>query len=187
MIAMIPSDLCELRQDPALLGSGRGTVSRRHGLQKFISRTHADPPRACLPSQSAQGTFLVRQHTIFTNNSGAAMRFSPGLSHYRWQKSRRNRLYAHPNRPHERRQSRSLAHLGPRAYRPSQDQPHQRARPLELDPAIGVKGCVARRILLKRWLCHWSVLRTAGRRSALIKFFQRLPQLPISTAQSTQE
>ncbi len=65
MLAMIPSDLCDLRQNAALPGSRRGTLSRRHGLQKFISRIQADPPHARLPNQSAPGTFLVmQQHNL---------------------------------------------------------------------------------------------------------------------------
>jgi hypothetical protein len=44
VLAVIPGDFHELRQNPTLSGSGRGTVSRRHRLQKFVSRTHADPP-----------------------------------------------------------------------------------------------------------------------------------------------
>ena len=47
VLAMIPRDLRELRQDASLPGSRRGTVSRRHSLQKFVSRSHADPPHAC--------------------------------------------------------------------------------------------------------------------------------------------
>jgi len=49
MLAVISGNLCEFRQDSTLLGPGRSTVSRRHGLQKFVSRSHADPPHACPP------------------------------------------------------------------------------------------------------------------------------------------
>lgn len=46
VLSAIPGNLREFRQDPSPLGSRRGTMSRRHGLQQLLSRAHADPSHA---------------------------------------------------------------------------------------------------------------------------------------------
>ena len=50
MLSVITGNLGELRQDPALLGPRRRTIPRRHRIQEFVSRRHADPPHARLRS-----------------------------------------------------------------------------------------------------------------------------------------
>ena len=47
MFSVMSGNLREFRQDAAHLRSRRSPVSRRHCLQKFVSRSHADPPHVC--------------------------------------------------------------------------------------------------------------------------------------------
>ena len=56
VLAVIAGDLRELRQDPALFGARCGSIPRPDRLQKFISRSHADPPHA------HPQTKLLREH-----------------------------------------------------------------------------------------------------------------------------